>query len=777
MAMFADVFEESIEQEDRTTVPSPLISSPLVMKDVNLCTIAEFNTPFNSPILPVGIQNPSPMLHTPECLFSTLDVETYESDYNAHTPIPATYCDFEDSSQSVDETMVPTTTLEDADITLTPEKNPGPNEDLLSITPLTTRFISGNETNSIYSNPSSILSTTTYTESSETSSKISTRKSKKRSDQGRKRNRHVENWQTAKRKRLCNMGQEYISKNGTIKEARKIKSSCSCRIRCGETFGEDIRLKLFSDFWNTGSHVKQWEIISKYVYQKNKKSSTNLENENVRRVHTLHYHLPLKTKSDNEITLKKVCKTMFLNTFSISKDFVYTALQKSTEYDDFSYLTDGRGRHKNHNKVITDEMKKSVIDHVNSYEPVDSHYVRKRSSIKYLDPSLSFSKMFKMYAEWCDENNYNSRVQTVRQYKDIVNENLKIGFHVPKKDQCDLCHQLKNTVDVSDDLKNKYENHQKEKEISRKLKLQNKLLASSDNTKACIVFDFQKVLTSPHGNTSIYYYKRKLNVYNFTVYNMSSKEAFCYMWDEQIAKRGANEVASCLYDFLSKLALKGVTEIYLWSDNCGGQNRNRIVFYMYLVAAINLNIKICHRFMEKGHTQNEGDSVHALIEKTAKGKDIYSPSEWYALVRWAKINNKPYNVIEVNQDMILDFKQCIAKKNWTKNSANNRVYWNKIKEIEASPEHEGTLFYKYSLDDVNSQQIQCYRNKGTRKSRPAQLPDKAYTHLLKINKAKYTDLVYFCNNNIIPQRYHSFYTNLTATEVIDNQDDVSEEED
>lgn len=38
---------------------------------------------------------------------------------------------------------------------------------------------------------------------------------------------------------------------------------------------------------------------------------------------------------------------------------------------------------------------------------------------------------------------------------------------------------------------------------------------------------------------------------------MASKEAFCCMWDEQIAEREANEVASCLYDFLSKLASKG----------------------------------------------------------------------------------------------------------------------------------------------------------------------------------------------------------------------------
>lgn len=56
-----------------------------------------------------------------------------------------------------------------------------------------------------------------------------------------------------------------------------------------------------------------------------------------------------------------------------------------------------------------------------------------------------------------------------------------------------------------------------------------KMLAISNTKVACIVFDFQKVLTSPHGNISVYYYKRKLNMYNFTIFDMASKEAYCWV--------------------------------------------------------------------------------------------------------------------------------------------------------------------------------------------------------------------------------------------------------
>lgn len=804
VSLFEDVFQEPIE-EHKDSFPAH-IKSPsrsanqvanknFVLKDVNINLASKTDSPinFNFSNLNCDIQTPSPINLTPqsvEPLFPSC-MEKVESDSeqfaaqphntesnseynNERTPMPSPCDAFSDFGEDADETLVPIAT-EDCDVTLTSSTQCNLEYE---VNPLSVASeVPSNDC--LDENLPSVASNTTSNdcstfEGSETSTpRLSKRKSTKRCDKGRKRSIHVDDWINTKRKRLCNLGQEYTSRKGITKKAREMKASCNCRLQCARTFTEEIRSELFSNFWNTGSHAKQWQIVAKYVDQKNKKSCTDLENENNRRLHTLHYHLPIKSNV-NDTTLKKVCKTMFLNTFNISKDFVYTALQKKIINTDFDDFIDGRGRHNNHTRVVTEDMKQTVIDHVNSYPAVESHYIRKDSRKKYLDSSLSFSKMFKMYSEWCVEKGYNSRVFSLRQYRDIVNTNLKIGFHIPKKDQCDLCHQFKNISVVTEEIKDKYLTHQKEKDYSRKLKLETKVLAANDCKKACIVFDFQKVLSSPHGNISIYYYKRKLNVYNFTVYDMASKEAFCYMWDETVAKRGPNEVASCIYDFMSKLVSKGAAEINFWSDNCGGQNRNRIVFYMYLLAANHFKIKIYHRFMEKGHTQNEGDSVHALIERTAKGKEIYVPDEWYSLVRWAKVNEKPYNVIEVKQDMILDFKKGLAGKNWTKNFSNQKVSWSKVKEIAVSSENEGILYYKYSLSDEVSQQIQCFKKISTRQARVEPLPGKVYTQYLPITKAKHDDLTYFCKNNIIPEKYHSFYNTLPKTSV--NHESDSEDE-
>ncbi|CAH1645619.1 unnamed protein product [Spodoptera littoralis] len=138
--------------------------------------------------------------------------------------------------------------------------------------------------------------------------------------------------------------------------------------------------------------------------------------------------------------------------------------------------------------------------------------------------------------------------------------------------------------------------------------MRNKTIAREFNDVLTAVYDFQKVHGLPYGETSILYYKRKLTVFNFTVYEMGSRVAKCYVWDESTAKRGANEVSSCLYNYIKEHHQKGIKIFNFWSDNCGGQNRNRIVFAAYLRAA--KAFQVTHKYFEKGHTQNEGDSVH-----------------------------------------------------------------------------------------------------------------------------------------------------------------------
>lgn len=67
------------------------------------------------------------------------------------------------------------------------------------------------------------------------------------------------------------------------------------------------------------------------------------------------------------------------------------------------------------------------------------------------------------------------------------------------------------------------------------------------------------------------------------------------------------------------------------SENCAGQNRSKIMLSMYIRALQKYKLdKIEHFFLESGHTQNENDSVHSLIERKTKHFEIYSPQQWYS---------------------------------------------------------------------------------------------------------------------------------------------------
>lgn len=227
------------------------------------------------------------------------------------------------------------------------------------------------------------------------------------------------------------------------------------------------------------------------------------------------------------------------------------------------------GRHDNHKVVINEDMKRSVCDHVKAFDLVESHYIRKNSKKLYLPGDLTISKMFKIYQEWFDPDKYSTKATKERQYRDIVNSNFNIGFHVPKKDQCDECHVYRMKKNPTDQEKEAFLQHQSNKTVARDLKSKDKKDAEESNGSiVAAVFDFEKVLNCPHGNISTFFYKIKLSCFNSTIFDMGKKKAVCFMWDETVGKRGANEVASCLLKFIETKVEQGAKDIRFWSDNC-----------------------------------------------------------------------------------------------------------------------------------------------------------------------------------------------------------------
>lgn len=80
---------------------------------------------------------------------------------------------------------------------------------------------------------------------------------------------------------------------------------------------------------------------------------------------------------------------------------------------------------------------------------------------------------------------------------------------------------------------------------------------------------------------------------------------------------------------------------------------------MYLYAVRYLGIKsITHKYLIKGHTQNEGDSAHSLIDRETKrmlkSGPIYTIEGFVSIIRSAKKRGDPFNVNELCFEDFLD---------------------------------------------------------------------------------------------------------------------------
>ena len=130
------------------------------------------------------------------------------------------------------------------------------------------------------------------------------------------------------------------------------------------------------------------------------------------------------------------------------------------------------------------------------------------------------------------------------------------------------------------------------------------------------VFDLQEVLQCPTSGESSLYHKRKLNVYNLTVYGYRNGQGHCNIWSEVDAMRGSNEIASYVFSYLNELINQQVKDVILFSDSCGEQKRNKKILSVLWYALGTMRFRSIEHV--SGHSQNEGDSMHSTIERSSR---------------------------------------------------------------------------------------------------------------------------------------------------------------
>lgn len=189
-------------------------------------------------------------------------------------------------------------------------------------------------------------------------------------------------------------GLPYLSKKGHLMPSKKpkpIKCYIKCRYQCQNHFSEDDRVQICETYWKIGDFKAQKQfLLQKVVAQPLKTKKVGIPSEKNRAATYAYYF----DKNDNKI---RVCKDFFLKTENISNGPVNEALRYKDEFGNYTGK-DGRGSRVPINKTST-ESEQKVVDHINTFPRLESHYCRKKLKRQYLDSKLTIAKMYRLYKE------------------------------------------------------------------------------------------------------------------------------------------------------------------------------------------------------------------------------------------------------------------------------------------------------------------------------------------------------------------------------------------
>lgn len=323
----------------------------------------------------------------------------------------------------------------------------------------------------------------------------------------KKRPKNVNNWKKVKTKLLKNSGQRYTSRTGKTVEARKMGPPCKdkCVLSCSKNLTEEFRSQLFKNYWELCSLQRQRDFLISCIEPLILKYR-RISAAEPRKPNCAFYVM----NNDKKV---RVCKTFLINTLGITERTIRTVIQPKVSGTGIA-PSDERGKH-NNQKKIPEEILNSIRNHINSIPRIESHYIRKDTSREYIDGGLTIAEMHRHYS--AERSAANKSVANYDTYARIFNTEFNIGFFMPKKDQCDHCEAYKNAAgEEKTKLEETFREHQEEKELSRTEKAADKEKAKKGEMQLA-VYDLQAVLPVPIGQTSAFFYKSRLNCFNFTV--------------------------------------------------------------------------------------------------------------------------------------------------------------------------------------------------------------------------------------------------------------------
>lgn len=587
---------------------------------------------------------------------------------------------------------------------------------------------------------------------------------------GRKRKRNPDNWKRERHRKKRLSGKDYETRSGRI-VAEKIFSDelCNCARKCNGKIPTDERKNLFQSFYTLSNYNEQNFFLKSCIKSSSVKRRRPTNQSKPSRSHSFSFFL--RVKNDDV----QVCKTYFRQTFQVSAGRIHNISIKN----DVSSVRDKRGKSTPGNKVDTSD----VVNHIKSFPAYFSHYTRSHNpNRKYLSPDLTIKKMYDLYVQWCGE--YQKNPVKEKMYYHVFSTTFNLHFKPPLKDTCQVCDGLQNRLLVAGEDEKKIIENDKELHLRKAEKARLSLKEDKDrcyDDYYVLTFDLQKALPFPKLSTSVAYYKRNMYVYNLGVHVCNNDQAYMYVWPETEGSRGSQEISACIIKHLTGPA-NHAKHIVMYSDSCGGQNRNiKVVLSLmkYLQTHNGSTEKIDFKFVVPGHSYLPNDTDFSFIEKRAKtSSNIFSPRDWYDIILGCRKKNKYFLTEMTHEDFLSTQNLEKSVTNRKKNVDGDPLNWLQMRWIRIEKAEPFAMKYKTTfLAEMPFEVINI--QKKSENGRPlASLAnvkqDLLYPTSRPISMAKKKDMIDLLK--YIPPIHHQYFKELKTERGIDQVEPDSDDD-
>lgn len=488
-------------------------------------------------------------------------------------------------------------------------------------------------------------------------------------------------------------------------QSHEIGAECSCkRFHCSAKIPVEAKQKILRHFNNLASVNEQnlylCGLMSLVPVQRRRPRKD--ENEASFRDCVVTYKV--RYSNDDGTVEEDVCRQEFIALHGITKSKI-EYLVKSLK-DMGVAPKDKRGSHKNRPNKIPVSTTQKIMDHIASFKGRASHYSTKDTAKTYLPEELNLKKMFTMF-----KDKHPDCSVSYESYRTIFTQNFNISFGYPRTDTCSICDTflaklkcLQKDIETADEpqkeklsieikrstTENKLHKKRAQEFYTRKRK--SKIASRQDVRKESICMDYGRNLPVPNITTNDVYYKRQLSVYLFNIHVLSTSESVFYVYPENIGKKGSDDVASLLSNFLHNHLDPQVRSLDIFCDSCGGQNKNYTLF-RFLHHVIHEQKRLDYAkvtFPVRGHSYMETDKNMGIINHKIRYE---TPDELCDLVRSSRAKPSPFIVTQIGTP-----NQSIFRR-WTNHLTT--LYKKKcpfpireIKEFEAMKAHPSIIRYR-----------------------------------------------------------------------------------